>query len=89
MNTRRRLTQNHREPGKKINGGIFGSLHTSIQQPNALKAELLIGMRIEYLSSIDMEKEGSETNVLWMGGTVERVSYGTCLMPGPRIKCYK
>ena len=60
-----------------------------MQQPDAPKLESLIGMRIEYLSSIDMDKAGSETNVLWMGGTVERVSDGTWLMPGPRTKFYK
>ena len=36
-----------------------------------------------------MDKAGSETNVLWMGGTVERVRDGTWLMPGSRTKCYK
>ena len=36
-----------------------------------------------------MDKAGSETNVLWMGGTVERVSDGTWLMPGARTKFYK
>ena len=48
-----------------------------MQQPDAPKHEPLIGMRIEYLSIIDMDKAGSETNVLWMGGIVERVSDGT------------
>ena len=28
-------------------------------------------------------------HLLWMGGTVERVSYGSWLMPGARTKCYK
>ena len=59
------------------------------QKPDAPKLEPLIEMRIKYLPSIDMDKTGSEKNVLFMVGTVERVSYGTCLMPGPRIKCYK
>ena len=74
---------------KKHNEEGFGSVHTSMKQPNAPKRESLIGMIIKYLSSIYMDKAGSETNVLWMGGTVERVSDGTCLMPGTRTKCYK
>ena len=36
-----------------------------------------------------MDKAGSETNVLWMGDIVERLSDGTWLMPGSRTKCYK
>ena len=60
-----------------------------MQQPDAPKLELLIGMRIKYLSSIDMDKAGSEKNVLWMVGTVERVSDGTWLMPGERTKFHK
>ena len=50
--------------GNKRNKEGFGSVHASMQQPDAPKLESLIGMRIEYLSSIDMEKAGSETNVL-------------------------
>ena len=61
----------------KRNKGGFVSVHTSMQQPDAPKLESLIGMRIEYLSIIDMDKAGSEKNVLWMGGIVERVSDGT------------
>ena len=60
-----------------------------MNQPDAPKVESLIGMRIEYLSSIDMDNAGSEKNVLWMGGTVERVSDGTWLMSGSGTKCYK
>ena len=60
-----------------------------MQQPNTPKLESLIGTRIEYLSSIDMEKAGSETKVICMGGAVERVSDVTWLMPGARTKCYK
>ena len=41
-----------------------------MQQPDAAKLESLIGIRIEYLFSIDMEKAGSETNVLCIGVTV-------------------
>ena len=40
------------------------------QDPDAPKLESLIGTRIEYLSSIEMDKAGSETNVLCIGGTV-------------------
>ena len=60
-----------------------------MQQPDAPKLELLIGMRMEYLSSIDMDKAVSEINVLWMGGTFERVSDETWLMSGTRTKFYK
>ena len=60
-----------------------------MQQPDAPKLESIIGMRIEYLSIIDMDKAVSETNVLWMGGTVEIVSDGTLLMPESSTKCYK
>ena len=74
---------------KKRNEEEFVRVHASMQQPDVPKLELLIGMRIKYLSSIDMEKAGSETNVLWMGGTVERLSDGTWLMPGSRTKFYK
>ena len=42
-----------------------------MQQPDAPELESLIGMIIEYLSSIDMDKAGSEKNVLWMGCAVE------------------
>ena len=60
-----------------------------MQHPDASKLESLIGMTIKYLSSIEMDKAGPETNVLWMGGTVERVSEGTELIPGESNKCYK
>ena len=60
-----------------------------MQQPDAPKLESLIGMRTEYFSSIDMDKAGSEKNVLWMGGTVGGLSDGTWLMPGERNKYYK
>ena len=60
-----------------------------MQQPDAQKLESLIGMIIEYLSSIYMDKAGSETNVIWVGGTVEIVIDGTWLMPVSRTKCYK
>ena len=60
-----------------------------MQNPNVPKLESVIGMRIEYLSSIDMAKAGSETNVLCMGGAVERVGDITWIMPGTRTKCYK
>ena len=40
-----------------------------MQQPDVPKLESLIGMIIKYLSSIDMDKAVSETNVLWMVGT--------------------
>ena len=36
-----------------------------------------------------MDKAGSETNVLCVGGTVERVSDDTWLMPGTSTKFYK
>ena len=36
-----------------------------------------------------MDKAGSETNVLWMGGTVEMVIDGNWLIPGTRTKYYK
>ena len=74
---------------KKLNEEVFGSVHTGMKQPDAPKLESLIGMRIKYLSSIYMDKAGSETNVLWMGGTVERVSHGIWLMPGASAKFYK
>ena len=35
-----------------------------------------------------MDKAGSETNVLWMGSKVERVSDSTWLMHGARTRCY-
>ena len=77
------------ETWKKRNEEGFVSVHASMQHPNAPKLESLIGMRIEYLSSIDTEKAVSETYVLWMGGTVERVNEGTWLMARARKKCYK
>ena len=80
---------NARVTQKKLNEEGFGSVHASMQQPDTPKLDSLIGMRIEYLSSIDMDKAVSETNVLWMGGTVEILSYGTWLMPGLSTKCYK
>ena len=64
----------------------FVSVHASMQQTNVLKLESLIGTRIEYQSSIDMVKAGSEKNVLWMGGTCEKVSGDTWLMSGARTK---
>ena len=45
---------------RKQNEEGFGSMHTIMQQPDAPRLESLIGMRIKYLSSIDMEKAGSE-----------------------------
>ena len=55
---------------KKRNEEEFGSVHASMHNPDALKLESLIGMRIGYLSSIDMDRAGSEVNLLWMGGKV-------------------
>ena len=55
---------------EKLNEEGFGSVNAIMQQPDAPKLESFIGMRIKYLSSIDMDKVGSEINVLWMGGTV-------------------
>ena len=74
---------------KKRNEEGFGIVHASMQHPNAQKLESLIGMRIKYLSSIDMDKAGPETNVIWMGGAVEIVSDGTWLMTEASTKCYK
>ena len=83
------IDTNSRVTWNKRNEEVFGSVHASMQQPDATKLESLIGMIIEYLSSIDTDKAVSETDVLCMGGTVERVSYGTWLIPGARNKCYK
>ena len=44
---------------KKHNEEGFGSVHASMQQPNAPKIESLTRMRIKYLSNIDMDKAGS------------------------------
>ena len=55
---------------KKRNEEGFGSVHASMQQPDAPKLESIIGMRIEYLSIIDMDKAVSEKNVLCMVGIV-------------------
>ena len=74
---------------KKLDEEGFRSVHASMQHPDSPKLESLIGMRIKYLSSIDMEKAGSETNVLWMSVMVERVSDGIWLMPVAGTKCYK
>ena len=53
----------------KRNEEGFVSVHASMQQTDVLKLESLIGMRIEYQSSIDIDKAGSGKNVVWMGGT--------------------
>ena len=74
---------------EKRNEEGFRSVHASMKQPDAPTLESLIGMRFEYLSSIDMEKAVSETNVLYIFCTVEIVSYGTWSMPGASTKCYK
>ena len=84
MNTRRRLTLTR----KKQNDEGFASVQASMQHPDAPKLESLIGTRIEYLSSNETDKAGSEKNVLWMGGTVEKVSDGTWLMPRASTKYY-
>ena len=78
--TKARVTWNKR------NEEGFGSVHANMQQPDAQKLESLIGMRIEYLSIIEMDKAGSEKNLLWMGDTFEIVSGGTWLLPGARTK---
>ena len=41
---------------KKHNEQGFGSVHASMQQPDAPKLESFTGIRIEYLSSIDMDE---------------------------------
>ena len=89
MNTRRILTRNIGEPGRNATRRDLEVYTQACRISDAPKIELLIVVRIEYLFSIDMEKAGSETNVLWMGGTVERVSDGAWLMTGEKIKCYK
>ena len=66
MNTRRRLTLKNRYLGRN---SIRRDLEVYTQQPDVPKLESLIGMIMEYLSSINIDKAESETKVFWMGGT--------------------
>ena len=47
-----------------------------------------VGVRIEYSAYYDVDKEGKEKKLRWIGGEILDVSDGPWLMPGARTKCY-
>ena len=47
-----------------------------------------VGERIEYSAYYDIDKEGKEKELRWVGGDILDVSDGPWLMPGARTKCY-
>ena len=60
--------------------GGFGSVHSSMQRPDPPDLESIIGERISYLCSIDMDTAGKVKELIWMNGKVMRVSGGTLLV---------
>ena len=60
-----------------------------MQLYSAPKLESLIGVKISQYCSVDMNKEGTEKNILWVNGMVTRVSDGTWLVnANARTNCW-
>ena len=47
-----------------------------------------VGKRIEYSAYYNVDKEGKEKELHWVGGDILDVIDGLWLMPGARTKCY-
>ena len=47
-----------------------------------------IEKRIMYSAYYDLDREGKDKNLRWIGGLILDFSYGTWLMPGARTRCY-
>ena len=72
--------------------GGFGSVHSSMQQPDPSDLESIIGERISYLCSIDMDTSGNVKEFIQMNGKVMRVidSDGTWIVgENARTNCFK
>ena len=65
---------------KKREDTGYGSVHSNMQLYSAPKLESLIGVKILQYCSVDMNKAGTEKNLLWMHGVVTRVRDGTWLV---------
>ena len=70
--------------------GGFRSVHSSMQRPDPPELESIIGERISYLCSIDMDKAGKVRELILMNGKVMRVSDGNWLVgENARTNCFK
>ena len=70
--------------------GGFGSLHSSMQRPDSLDLESIIGERMSSLCSIDMDTASKVKELIWMNGKVMIVSDGTWLVgENARTNCFK
>ena len=69
------------------------SMHQLLQNPDPPKVdESLLGSRIEYLSEFELDnenEEGSDKDLSWCSGIVERVCAGTWIKAGKSRHCYK
>ena len=50
--------------------------------------KIWIEHRITYSAYYDVEREGKENKLRWVGVLILDVSDGTWLMPGARMRCY-
>ena len=65
-------------------------MHLSMQRPDPPDLESIIGERISYLCSIDMDTTGKVKELIWTNGKVMRVSEGTWLVgANARTNCFK
>ena len=82
--------QKARETWQERESQGIGSMHSEMQQKvaPALDDEL-IGKRIDYLAEFELDDKGTEKDLRWCSGVVERVCDGTWVQPGCRTKCYK
>ena len=70
--------------------GGFGSLHSSMQQPDPTDLESIIGERISSLCSIDMDTAGKVKELIWMNGNLMRVSDSSWIVgENARTNCFK
>ena len=55
-------------------------MHSSMQRPDPPDLELIIGERISYLCSIDMDTAAKVKELIWINGNVIIVSDGTWIV---------
>ena len=71
----------------------IGSMHQLFQNTDPPKVdESFLGSRIEYLSEFELDnenEEGSDKDLSWCSGIVERMCDGTWIKAGKRRQCYK
>ena len=72
--------RNARRTWKKRDEQGIGSVIADMQQAGRVKLDnSFIGVRIEYLSSFDIDKQGKEKVHRWCSGVIEEISGGSWL----------